>query len=74
MSEITGASVEEVVEQAAEQQGAEQQYRTLAVTMTFTEEGVKLDVRSNLSAMEQLGAIEIFKAHLLASALGSKSE
>lgn len=74
MSEITGASVEEVVEQPAEQQGAEQQYRTLAVTMTFTEEGVKLDVRSNLAAMEQLGAIEIFKAHLLASALGSKGE
>jgi hypothetical protein len=45
--------------------------RTLGLTLTFTQEGVKIDVRSNLSALEQLGAIEIFKAHLLSSALGT---
>jgi hypothetical protein len=73
MSEIIGASVEEVTEQQNQEQ-PEEQLRTLGVTMTFTQEGVKLDVRSNLTALEQLGAIEIFKAHLLASALGSDKQ
>ena len=48
--------------------------RQLNVTLTFTEDGVKIDVKSNLSALEQLGAIEVFKAHLLSSALGSPNE
>lgn len=48
--------------------------RQLNVMLTFTEEGVKIDVKSNLSALEQLGAIEVFKAHLLSSALGSPNE
>ena len=48
--------------------------RQLNLMLTFTEEGVKIDVKSNLSALEQLGAIEVFKAHLLSSALGSPNE
>lgn len=48
--------------------------REFNLKLTFTEEGVKIDVRSNLSALEQLGATEIFKAHLLASALGPNSQ
>jgi len=46
--------------------------RSLTVKMTFKEEGLGLEISSNLSALEQLGAIEIFKAHLLASALGKE--
>jgi hypothetical protein len=71
MSEIIGATVEEVEQQPEENVSTG---RTIGLTMTFTEEGVKLDVRSNLTALEQLGAIEIFKAHLLASALGTNKE
>lgn len=69
MSEIIGASVEEVPQ---EQQPAAPE-RVLALTLTFSEEGVKIDVKSNLTALEQLGAVEIFKAHLLSSALGQSN-
>lgn len=72
MSEIIGASVEEVNEK--QPQTAPTNEKMLNVSLTFTEEGVKIDVRSNLMALEQLGAMEIFKAHLLASALGSSKE
>lgn len=73
MSEIIGANFEEVPTPAeGEQQPSTA--RTFGLTLTFTEEGVKIDVRSNLTPLEQLGAIEIFKAHLLASALGSSKE
>lgn len=73
MSEIIGASVEEMNnEPVAEQPPVNE--KMLNVGLTFTEEGVKIDVRSNLAALEQLGAIEIFKAHLLASALGNSKE
>lgn len=69
MNEIIGAQVEEVNEEPKPTNE-----RILGLTLTFTEEGVKIDVKSNLTALEQLGAIEIFKAHLLASALGTGKE
>lgn len=50
----------------------EEQGRVLDLKLTFLQEGIKIDLKSNLSALEQLGAIEIFKAHVLASALGEK--
>jgi hypothetical protein len=68
MSEIIGASVEEV----PQEQPASPD-RVLALTLTFSTEGVKIDVKSNLTALEQLGAVEIFKAHLLSSALGQSN-
>lgn len=71
MSEIIGAEVQEISEQPEQPQATE---RVLALTLTFTLEGVKIDVKSNLMALEQLGAIEIFKAHLLASALSGDKE
>lgn len=63
-----------VAAQETEEQELTVPARQLNVTLTFTEEGVKIDVKSNLSALEQLGAIEVFKAHLLSSALGSPNE
>lgn len=68
MSQIIGATAEEITS-SEEQVSAE---RKFSVNLTFTEEGVKIDVSSNLSPLEQLGAIEIFKAHLLSSSLGDK--
>jgi hypothetical protein len=59
----------ESTEPATDENGLD---RVLEVNLTFKQEGIKIDVRSNLTALEQLGAIEIFKAHLLASALGDK--
>lgn len=46
--------------------------RQFELRLTFTADGVKIDLKSNLSPLEQLGAIEIFKAHVLSSALGNK--
>lgn len=63
---IIGGQPEEQEELAAD--------RKLAITLTFTSEGVKIDVSSNLSPLEQLGAIEIFKAHLLTSSLGDSKQ
>lgn len=48
--------------------------RKLEVCLTFTPDGVKIDVSSNLNPLEQLGAMEIFKAHLLASSLGENKQ
>lgn len=73
MSEILDANYEDVTEQPSSEQQPTQE-RTFGVTLTFTEDGVKIDVRSNLTPLEQLGAIEIFKAHLLTSALGASKE
>jgi hypothetical protein len=66
MSEIIGATAEEI----PSQEEAAVVERKFAVELIFTTEGVKINVSSNLTALEQLGAIEIFKAHLLASSLG----
>lgn len=54
------------------EQSTEEAGRVLDLKLTFMQEGIKIDLKSNLSALEQLGAIEIFKAHVLASALGEK--
>jgi len=66
MSEIIGATAEEIPS-TDEVSSVE---RKLGIELIFTTEGVKINVSSNLTALEQLGAIEIFKAHLLASSLG----
>lgn len=46
--------------------------KMLNLKITFTPEGVKIDLSSNLSPLEQLGAIDIFRQHILQSALGDK--
>lgn len=65
---------EEIIIGETEQQSEAAVDRKLALTLTFTVDGVKIDVSSNLSPLEQLGAIEIFKAHLLTSSLGDSKQ
>lgn len=65
---------EEIIIGETEQQSEVTADRKLALTITFTVDGVKIDVSSNLSPLEQLGAIEIFKAHLLTSSLGDSKQ
>lgn len=65
---------EEIIIGETEQQPEATADRKLALTLTFTVDGVKIDVSSNLSPLEQLGAIEIFKAHLLTSSLGDSKQ
>lgn len=65
---------EEIIIGETEQQSEAAVDRKLALTLTFTVDGVKIDVSSNLSPLEQLGAIEIFKAHLLTSSLGNSKQ
>lgn len=65
---------EEIIIGETEQQPEAAADRKLALTLTFTVDGVKIDVSSNLSPLEQLGAIEIFKAHLLTSSLGDSKQ
>lgn len=47
------------------------QARVLDLKVTFKPEGVEIDLKSNLSPLEQLGAIDIFRQHVLSSAIGS---
>lgn len=65
---------EEIIIEETEQQPEVTADRKLALTVTFTVDGVRIDVSSNLSPLEQLGAIEIFKAHLLTSSLGDSKQ
>lgn len=45
--------------------------RVFDLTLTFEPEGIKIDLKSNLSPLEQLGAIDIFRQHVLNSAMGT---
>lgn len=47
------------------------QARVLDLKLTFEPDGVKIDLKSNLSPLEQLGAIDFFRQHVLSSAIGS---
>jgi hypothetical protein len=71
MSEILNA---EVTELPNEQEATEapKLERKFVLDMTFDEQGIHIDTRTNLSPLEQLGAIEIFKMNILNQSMSSK--
>lgn len=45
------------------------QSRVFELKMTFEPEGIKIDAKTNLNPLEQLGAVSIFHQYVLSSAL-----
>lgn len=69
MSEITNASYEEV-EEASEKSNN----RVFNLKIEFTQEGVSMNVSTNLSPLEQLGVIDLWKTNILDELTGKKSK
>lgn len=61
MSEIVNAQVEEVAEEAAKEIPA----RKFTLEMVFTNAGIEINTQTNLTPLEQLGAVELFKTNIL---------
>lgn len=61
MSEIINAQVEEVAEETATEMPA----RKFTLEMVFTNSGIEINTQTNLTPLEQLGAVELFKANIL---------
>lgn len=69
MSEITNASYEEVEETAPKPVN-----RIFHLKIEFAEEGVSMNVSTNLTPLEQLGVIELWKTNVLDELTGKKSQ
>jgi hypothetical protein len=69
MSEIIDANFAEVPEGTAESTA-----RSFHLKIEFAEAGVSMHVNTNLSPLEQLGAIELWKTNVLDEITGKKSE
>lgn len=69
MSEAIEASFAEV-----EPSEAKKPIRSFHLRIDFEEEGMQMHVNTNLTALEQLGAIELWKANLLKDLTNAKAE
>lgn len=68
MSEIINAQVEEVAEEATKEIPA----RKFTLEMVFSTTGIEINTQTNLTALEQLGAVELFKMNILNNAVSGK--
>lgn len=69
MSEVVNAEYSEVEQPEQEQPS---QNRAFRLNVEFTPEGVQMQVNTNLSPLEQLGAIELWKTNILDEITGKK--
>lgn len=69
MSEIVNAEYSEVEQPEQEQPSVNRAFR---LHVEFTPEGVQMQVNTNLSPLEQLGAIELWKTNVLDEITGKK--
>lgn len=69
MSEAINADFSEV-----ETSEAKKPIRSFHLTIDFEEEGVQMHVNTNLSTLEQLGVVELWKANLLKDLTSAKAE
>jgi hypothetical protein len=63
MSEIINAEFAEISNDA--EAPAQKAERKFVLDMTFSEEGIQIDTRTNLTPLEQIGCVEIFKSSIL---------
>lgn len=63
MSEVINAEFSEVSNEA--EAPVQKQERKFVLDMTFSEEGIQIDTRTNLTPLEQIGCVEIFKSSIL---------
>jgi hypothetical protein len=69
MSELINADFSEVQQSEQEQPSTNRAFR---LHIEFTPEGVQMQVNTNLSPLEQLGAIELWKTNVLDEITGKK--